>query len=163
MRLANGLFIYVFPQHEKITITCAYFSRQCIGDMATCPECGASGCGNVIWDVVAAGWFFSTTWKKQLSCASAWDMATCPVWQCCPGSGCWVAAGRLFFILFSLQHSKITINLWVSFLVEPGRARDLGHGCWVLLQVVFIFPRTPGRECRVAAGRLFLFYFPHNI
>jgi len=38
MRLANGLFIYVYPQHEKIAITCAYFSRQCIGGYGNVPR-----------------------------------------------------------------------------------------------------------------------------
>jgi len=141
------------------------FPGNALGDMAMCPECGASGCGDVIWDVVAVGWFFIFPQHKN-NCpvqAPGW------VWQCVQVPGIrdvlgvamllmLVATGS-FFILFFPWHSKITINLYISFSAELGKAQPrtwmlsllqvVFYLCWALPSVVtnrflfiyFIFPQ----------------------
>jgi len=183
--MTNGLFIYFIlsatwkNNNQPVHI----FPGNAFGDMAMCPEHCASRCGNVIWDVVAVGWFLIfPQHKKQLSCAStqASGMLQCiqgvamllmlvaagrffyfifpttlknnnqPVrilfgrtWQSLTwdmdaefATGCFLfmfyyMAGRLSFILFFLQHSKITINLLVSFPAGTWQSPASGSIVWI--------------------------------
>jgi len=100
-------------QGQEHCNACKYTINLCVSfpgkDPGTwqCAQNVACPCGD-------AGWFIF------FPCESAWDAAMCPgcgdvLWrdapQWCSGCKWWVVAGRLFFIVFFLLHSKIIINL----------------------------------------------------